>query len=162
MREFFQSWRRKIGVVTLLMACVLMGGWMRNYFIRDSVNIPTGSSSSIEFISRYQCLNLVVMWSSIPDSEMASFRIYHQKEEEEIGFPAGKFLFGGFARDHFPFRPSWFSFSNEVRTTSLMIFSLPYWSITIPLTLLSGWLLLSKPRQPQSKAPVEPISETVA
>ena len=159
MSELIRGWRRKIGVVTLLIACVFMAGWVRNYFIRDSVNIPTGNSSSIEFISGYQCLNLVVMWSTIPDHEMASFRIYHQKEEEEIGFHAGKFLFAG---DNSPFRPAWFSFSNEVRTTSLMIFSLPYWSITIPLTLLSGWLLLSKPRQPQSKAPVEPISETVA
>jgi hypothetical protein len=157
-KEFFRGWRRKVGVVTLVMACVFMVGWARNYFIRDSVNIPTGNSSSIEFISGYQCLNLVVMWSSIPDNEMASFRIYHQKEEEEIGFHAGKFLFAG---DNSPFRPAWFSFSNEVRTTSLMIFSLPYWSITIPLTLLSCWLLLSKPRQPQSKASVELISETV-
>jgi hypothetical protein len=162
MKESFRGWRRKIGVVTLVMACLFVAGWVRNYFIRDSVNIPTGNSSSIEFISGYQCLNLVVMWSTIPDHEMASFRIYHQKEEEEIGFPAGKFLFGGFAGDHFPFRPSWFRFSNEVRTTSLMIFSLPYWSITIPLTLLSGWLLLSKPRQIKSKTLVDPISETVA
>ena len=90
---------------------------------------------------------------------MASFRIYHQKEEEEIGFHAGKFLF---ASDNSPFRPAWFRFSNEVRTTSLLIFSLPYWSITIPSTLLSCWLLLSKPRRPHSKAPVKPISETVA
>ena len=26
--------------------------------------------------------------------------------------------------------------------------SIPYWSLAIPLTLLSAWLLLSKPRQP--------------
>jgi len=30
MREFFHGWRRKIGVVTLVMACVLMVGWVRS------------------------------------------------------------------------------------------------------------------------------------
>ena len=144
--------------MTLVMACLFMAGWMRNYFIRDSVNIPTGNSSSIEFISGYQCLNLVVMWSTIPDHEMASFRIYHQKDDEEIGIHVGKFLFDGFARDHFPFRPTWFSFSNEVRITKLMIFSLPYWSITIPLTLASHWLLMSKPRRSTPKKIPEPTA----
>ena len=158
MSHFFSGWRTKLGCVTLLFSCVAMAGWVRNYFIRDSVNIPTGNSSSIEFISGYQCLNLVVMWSTIPDNEMASFRIYHQKEEEEIGIHAGKFLFDGFAGDHFLFRPTWFSFSNEVRITKLMIFSLPYWSITIPLTLLSFWLLLSKPRQSSPKKIPEPTA----
>ena len=151
MSHFFSGWRTKLGCVTLLFSCVAMAGWVRNYFIRDSVNIPTGNSSSIEFISGYQCLNLVVMWSTIPDHEMASFRIYQQKEEEEVGIHVGKFLFDGFAGDHFPFRPTWFRFSNEVRITNLMMFSLPYWSITIPLTLVSLWLLLSKPRRSSPK-----------
>jgi hypothetical protein len=30
MREFFQGWRRKVGVITLLSACVLTVGWMRS------------------------------------------------------------------------------------------------------------------------------------
>ena len=33
MREFFKPWRRKIGVVTLVMACVLMAGWVRSEMI---------------------------------------------------------------------------------------------------------------------------------
>ena len=33
MGEFFSGWRRKIGVVTLVTACVLMAGWIRS--LRD-------------------------------------------------------------------------------------------------------------------------------
>ena len=35
MREFFRGWRRKIGVVTLLMALVAMGGWVRSLYSVD-------------------------------------------------------------------------------------------------------------------------------
>ena len=30
MMEFFRGWRRKVGVVTLAMACVFMVGWVRS------------------------------------------------------------------------------------------------------------------------------------
>ena len=43
MVEFFKGWRRKIGCVTLLMALVFMAGWLRNYFIRDSVQYSNGA-----------------------------------------------------------------------------------------------------------------------
>ena len=39
MREFFQGWRRKVGVVTLVMACVLTAGWVRSFLIRDILSI---------------------------------------------------------------------------------------------------------------------------
>ena len=144
MGEFFKPWRRKIGVVLLLISCAAMTGWVRNYFIRDSFNLPTGDSSSLQFISGYQCLNLVAMWSSIPDKEMASFRIYRHKVTEGVGIHAGEYMLAGSPS---PFRPKWPRFGDGNRNTILMIFSLPYWSITIPLTLLSAFVLLSKPRK---------------
>lgn len=41
-----------------------------------------------------------------------------------------------------PFGEDWYFGSDGVR--------FPYWSIVIPLTLLSSWLLLSRPRQIQA------------
>ncbi|MEK6262669.1 MAG: hypothetical protein AABP62_29075 [Planctomycetota bacterium] len=38
--EFFKGWRRKAGLVTLVMACVLGVGWMRSMVIRDAFRIP--------------------------------------------------------------------------------------------------------------------------
>ena len=38
----------------------------------------------------------------------------------------------------------------------------PYWSLTIPLTFISLWLLLSKPRRSTPKKLDEPVPEKVA
>jgi hypothetical protein len=35
--DFFKGWRRKTGLVTLAMACVLTVAWMRNYANRNQV-----------------------------------------------------------------------------------------------------------------------------
>src|SRR3954462_3489874 len=39
MREFFRGWRRKLGVATLVMACVFAAGWVRSLFHRDNINL---------------------------------------------------------------------------------------------------------------------------
>lgn len=31
MREFLRGWRRRIGVLALVLACAFMGGWVRSY-----------------------------------------------------------------------------------------------------------------------------------
>ena len=40
MGGYFKPWRRKIGVVTLVMACVLMAGWVRSLTVADHIDIP--------------------------------------------------------------------------------------------------------------------------
>jgi hypothetical protein len=35
MREFFRGWRRKVGCVTLLIACVFAAGWVRSLRARE-------------------------------------------------------------------------------------------------------------------------------
>lgn len=37
MKEFFHSWQRKAGCITLVMACVLMGMWIRSDIVFDQV-----------------------------------------------------------------------------------------------------------------------------
>lgn len=37
MRDFFESWRRKVGCATLVMACVFAAGWLRSMSIADSL-----------------------------------------------------------------------------------------------------------------------------
>src|SRR5436190_957332 len=39
MREFFKPWRRKMGVLTLMLACVFTGLWLRSTVVHDSVRI---------------------------------------------------------------------------------------------------------------------------
>ena len=40
MGEFFQGWRRKIGCVTLVMAFVLVLGWIRSFYVEDFIDLP--------------------------------------------------------------------------------------------------------------------------
>lgn len=39
MREFFNGWRRKAGVVLLVMACAEMGGWIRSNIACDEIYV---------------------------------------------------------------------------------------------------------------------------
>ena len=56
MREFFMGWRRKAGVVTLMMACAACGLWLRSKTfsdpplrLPDSLAGPAGNRSRISF-----------------------------------------------------------------------------------------------------------------
>ena len=42
MGELFKGWRRKLGCVTLVMACAMMGMWFRSKFIEESAGIFVG------------------------------------------------------------------------------------------------------------------------
>src|SRR4051794_19488286 len=43
MRDFFKGWRRKLGCVTLVMACVFMAGWVRSIGISDWITLNAGN-----------------------------------------------------------------------------------------------------------------------
>ena len=55
-----------------------------------------------------------------------------------------------------------FYFGMDESTTPHPIRIIPYWSLVIPLTLLSAYLLLSKSRNSTPKKLVETIPEKVA
>ena len=46
MGEFFRGWRRKIGMLTLMLALVFMGGWVRSLVVRDDLMVSTGKEST--------------------------------------------------------------------------------------------------------------------
>jgi hypothetical protein len=106
MKEFFKGWRRKLGVVTLLMACVFMAGWL-----------------------------------VIPGSWF---------EDETVGLD---FTISAGATG---FSVNWQGFSSTFGLSSEFEWLIPYWSVTIPLTLISLWLLLSKPRKSNQREITEP------
>ena len=49
MGDFFKPWRRKIGVVTLVFACLVAGGWVRSLTVREVISIPLQDSEEIFF-----------------------------------------------------------------------------------------------------------------
>ncbi|WP_010586532.1 hypothetical protein [Schlesneria paludicola] len=114
MGDFFKPLQRKMGVLTLVLACVLTAGWVRSPHIGDKIEFPLGSG---EF----------VVARSTPDGINLSGR-----------------------------RPLFDARLVQVLATGLPCtllsnwMTIPYWSIVLPLTVLSAYLLLSKPRMTRS------------
>lgn len=53
MREFFKPWRRKLGVLVLVLACVLMAGWARSQRMIDELSVDVfGHQHSFRFANR--------------------------------------------------------------------------------------------------------------
>lgn len=145
MRECFRGWRRKIGVLTLMMALVFMGGWVRSFSIKDEISVRKNVGITTHLISNRSRLG----WKSVtiddPLSTNFTISFYFAKPAKEHDFYRGHdvrwkwrwqccgFEFGRFI----PNGPPWIE----------EIWIIPYWSLVIPLTALSAFLLLSKPRK---------------
>ena len=153
MGEFFKPWRRRFGVLTLLMACVFMGGWVRSQsscdnfsFISDQRIVTTLNSS---------CGSILWMW----------YRLHSEESSPATGWnslPVTQDVRDISRKPKYPFesvkKNDWGQ-QPEVQTLRWWLIS--YWLITIPLTLLSAFLLLSKPRNSIPKKITEPIPQEV-
>jgi len=118
MGKFFKGWRWKIGVLTLVMACVLMGGWMRSFVATDVWFAST---------SRIASLNGNFEWMSFDNAPKHFIR---------------RRSFGADQRDSI--NGAWAVLKTEHPNKMTRI---PYWSIVLSLTLLSAYLLLAKPKK---------------
>ena len=111
MPAYFIPLRRKIGVVTLLMACVFASGWI--WRIAGCPN-PITSHLQVGFgLNGFS----VVAKKTVSVTTIAIDGSGQQVYDKHLGLV-------------------------DVFETAI-----PYWSIIIPLTLLSAYLLLSKPQK---------------
>lgn len=125
MREFFHGWRRKAGCIALLMASVLMACWIRSLRFTDSIAFPIQTRQYI--VSTYQG---VVFWAGL-EAGFVEWSCEFSKPPDEPLFAV---------RDD-QLLPTFES------TDGMEVWTVPYWSVTIPLTFLSAYLLLWKPRK---------------
>ena len=146
MREFFKPLRRKIGVVTLVIACVLVLGWVRSFSLTDFVQVEFSSQSCVFVESSAQTIcagmertnpsaiwHIFPAWQTTPSSGI--------KPLDDIN------TFKWYAKWHdFGIGGSYLNYPGHL----LLELQAPYWPIVIPLTLLSAYLLLSKPRAKKS------------
>ena len=164
MRDFFRSWRRKVGVVTLVMACVLMAGWVRSFTFVEGVAIPIGIKMSASLVSNDSSL----VWLTQDGGDFLMFPHFTSRRFSEIDDRI-------FENPFFQWRWKWggFGFGASVEGSkqignqmivmapgSLVV--IPFWSIVISLTILAAFLLLSKPCSSNPKKTPEPIAEKVA
>ena len=151
MGDYFSPWRRKIGVVTLMMACVTMVGWVRSRLNNDFVLISIGSLRSV-FVSGGQKFCLILPCE--PQLEVFFVQTTNGVDSPKIWrIEAHNFEEEAFSQH------SKVGYITRVAYPGQKRFRLiPYWSLTIPLTLLSLWLLLFNPRTSTQKKSPEPIA----
>lgn len=125
--------RRILGVVTLILACMFAAGWVRSVKVVDIVTAPAGRI----LVSGGQRWGL--------------FRTGSFDLEAPIYFSGIRGV--KLVRNDAPFpQPVWLTeretfvevFSNDTDVSALYL--IPYWAVVLPLTLVSAWLLFSKPR----------------
>jgi hypothetical protein len=122
MYTFFHGWRRKAGVVSLLIAIAMIGGWIRSRFILDCVQLRDRDSMH-QLDSFCGC----VRW--------LRFDLVPQARRNNLA------------------SPFWASRPIDIRQGQVGFrwdqdnWAVPFWSITLPLTLLSAYLILWKPRK---------------
>jgi hypothetical protein len=123
MREFFYGWRRKAGVVTLVMSLALMAGWIRSTVAYDEFRVTIGTYRPFLLSQESR-----IWWGRWVD---------HSRRAPAYGWRNLAH------RDPDPFarRPG-----GSV-TYSAIPSRMPYGVLVLPLTLLSACLLLSKSRR---------------
>ena len=151
MGESFHGWRRKSGILILAIACVFMAGWMRGIMqLTDRVIIPWKTSYSVLFLNNCRIasasgitlchypkhernpgpLPRLVEWETYPATTPENVKISKARLRASPEWVAD----GNWDCD-------WFGFVAGGAVYYSMI-AIPYWSIVIPLTLLSAFLLL--------------------
>src|SRR4051812_3266689 len=144
MREFFKGWRRKAGVVTLVIACALAAGWVRSCVMLDIVYFPRRTSNCVLFSGNQRFRVMSVPGVSLTRIARHSDGVIISRETKII---AGQDFIA------FP-KVTWTSeridnllgIFRDPGDTHPSVPMIPYWSIVIPLALLSAYLLLGKPR----------------
>jgi len=147
----FKPWRRKIGVLTLVMACVFAAGWVRSLSVLNFLHRSAGLVSYMEFESS----NGNLVWWSTSKHEFAN----PPRLTWSIGDLQYRFQFIEDRHVRWSLKIWGFRIGEAYRRK---VWVIPYWSIVIPLTLISAYLLLSKPRVAKPKAITKSIPETVA
>lgn len=167
MPTYFKPLRRKIGVATLVLACAFACWWVRSLSTVDDLELAITRTQHLIAVSesgRFTCSrrwysgknsppvfwNERSRWSSVAVNPV-EFSPLILKPIDPLT-AANKSEWFGFvvARGELSFLTEGDA-NNRMQSRSL---SFPYCFAVIPLTLLSAWLLLSKPRESKTIDPV--------
>jgi len=134
MREFFQPFRRKLGVVTLLMACALMALWMRGFLIGDSLLV----TNSMGVVSCRGSFAVAITTEEIPVESLQTYSSFTPREFDESLSPV-----------NWRFRLIGFGSGDVKQFFNYHIWMMPHWALVVPMTSVSAWLILREPRPPK-------------
>ena len=166
MGDYFKPWRRKLGVLTLVLACLFMAAWVRSLAVRDTYLFQQEQRKGAEpfghlsFISSNDGRLKWVQWDA--KNESATFMMV--LDGSYFNGKSGKLDTFDNLTSECRIRFCGLEFWNGTYRKSelnVAMFVLPYGFPVFPLTLLSTWLLLSKPRESTQKRITESILEKV-
>ena len=160
MMDFFRGWKRKVGCLTLVMACVFMAGGARSELRFDTLEINGGETTlsisslggEFHWVRVFPPYAQRSQWYSGKLTEVYGFQVDGNGVREQQDFWEGADV---------EWRTDWagFHFGGGVSTGGhAECYCIPYWSIVIPLTLFSAYLLLSKPHKPSPEKIPEPTT----
>jgi hypothetical protein len=146
MREFFRGWRRKAGCVALLMACVFAAAWVRSVYFIDAIGGRPSATSIIVLMSVKNRMQVKFRaWQPYFPQPVGLRKIFwdcDKSDNKTIASLSPESIWNSYgpvfdAVQHGP--------GNRAH-----ILVVPYWNIVFPLTVVSAYLLLRKPRPPES------------
>ena len=149
MHTFFHDWRRKAGGVTLVMALATTGMWLRSHYEYDDIFVYVGSGHILYSENGQACWCRMspfpatantpwFRWSSVQAPDLANRYLLSELWQPPGCVWASKFGGMTFGAVDEPI------FDMPVRRHYWVV---PYSLITIPLTLLSAYLILWQPRK---------------
>jgi hypothetical protein len=146
MWEFFRGWRRKAGCVTLVMACAIAAIWVKSFTSKGTLELPKkvsglhalfveSSHGTLSYVRRTREKHELFTnpWPEI-DRFLFDFDPDTVKWDwKHLDFGKGKRRFlMSFGRGF-------------VITAEETLWIIPYWSIVLPLTAISAWMLNTRP-----------------
>ena len=166
MSDIFRGWRRKIGLMTLLLALVFMSGWVRSLTTRDDISFPSRKQkTSTGFLVTSDDLvssNGLMLWGrSNEESTNPTDRYIDLRSAYPLWKTALPTTYT-FDDPELKWRWRWYGFGiceySDPRVVGVWesILVVPYWMIAVPLTLISVWLILPRSGKPTERKNEEP------
>lgn len=143
MRDLLRGWRRKVGVVTLLMACVFTGGWVKSRSLTDIVTFNFGTRSSELFYS----FDSSLVWLHFQEKETA-----RATTPEWDTVSKSRYSFFEDPDCDWNLRGAGFGFGSCSRKSARIVIT-PYGAIAVPLAVISAYLIFWKPRKAKPSDP---------
>jgi hypothetical protein len=157
MGNFFHGWRRKVGLLTLVMACLFMAGWVRSSIFHDSAGFE--EAGRLDALGSYQGRIYMMQIIANGKDRNKPSQSKFVWSSVTLSDPRNRML-------HLP-KIKWHFYGTRMREMTddrlrIVVSEVSYWLVAIPLTLISLLLFLSKPRKATPNKIVEPIPEKVA
>lgn len=126
--------------MTLIIACVMTSGWIRSWGLQDAFTFHSGKHTKDSLFS----LAGALVWVR-----------YDEMQDEfprPTGFSSVRFVGRPFEDPDIQWRGRRWGFGvGKLKSEPIVFRTIPYWSLIMPVTLLSAWLLLWRRRKPTSK-----------